>query len=281
VYTVREMVDAVRAGVDAVGTGVGAAGGPRGFAGWDAVFATEPTDPELLAIEEPHPLRTRTWFLIGKIVDLFARDRFQFRLTGLEKLPPHGPFILCPNHQAYLDAIFLASALPYSLFRDHFSVGTSEIFGQGIMNWIARSLKIVVVDPDANLIPAMRAGAYGLRRGKMLLLFPEGERSIDGPPKVFKKGAAILSIHMKVPIYPVALDGFHDAWPRGKSFQKFVPLRMAIGDPIHPPPLGKDPEATYDALTRELKARVMEMWTRMHTELHGETAEPHFAAAAD
>ncbi|MGH9668923.1 MAG: AMP-binding protein, partial [Terriglobales bacterium] len=272
VYTVREMVDAVRAGVDAVGTGVGAAGGPRGFAGWDAVFATEPTDPELLAIEEPHPLRTRTWFLIGKIVDLFARDRFQFRLTGLEKLPPHGPFILCPNHQAYLDPILLASALPYSLFKDHFSVGTSEIFGQGLMNWVARSLKIVVVDPDANLVPAMRAGAYGLRRGKMLLLFPEGERSIDGPPKVFKKGAAILSIHMKVPIYPVALDGFHDAWPRGKSFQKFVPLRMAIGDPIHPPPLGKDPEATYDALTRELKARVMEMWTRMHTELHGETA---------
>ncbi len=282
VYTVREMVDAVRAGVDAVGTGVGAAGGPRGFAGWEAVFATETTDPELLAIDEPHPLRTRTWFLIGKMVDLFARDRFQFRLTGLEKLPSRGPFLLCPNHQAYLDPIFLASALPYSLFRDHFSVGTSEIFGQGIMNWIARSLKIVVVDPDANLVPAMRAGAYGLRRGKMLLLFPEGERSISGPPKVFKKGAAILSIHMKVPIYPVALDGFFDAWPRGRPFQGFKPLRMAIGDPIHPPPLGPDPEATYDALTRELKARLMEMWLPMHAELHADTLEPgQLAAAAD
>jgi long-chain acyl-CoA synthetase len=282
VYTVREMVDAVRAGVDAVGSGVGAAGGPRGFAGWDAVFATEPTEPELLAIEEPHPLRTRAWFLLGKMVDMFARDRFQFRITGLEKLPPHGPFILCPNHQAYLDPILLASALPYSLFRDHFSVGTSEIFGQGIMNWVARSLKIVVVDPDANLVPAMRAGAYGLRRGKMLLLFPEGERSIEGPPKVFKKGAAILSIHMKVPIYPVALDGFFDAWPRGKSFQGFLPLRMEIGDPIYPPPLGPDPEATYDALTRELKARLMQMWTPMHAELHGDALEPgQLAAAAD
>jgi len=282
VYTVREMVDAVRAGVDAVGSGVGAAGAPRGFAGWEAVFATEPTDPELLAIDEPHLLRTRIWFMIGKVVDMFARDRFQFRITGLEKLPPHGPFLLCPNHQAYLDPIFLASALPYSLFRDHFSVGTSEIFGQGIMNWVARSLKIVVVDPDANLVPAMRAGAYGLRRGKMLLLFPEGERSIDGPPKVFKKGAAILSIHMKVPIYPVALDGFYEAWPRGKPFQGFKPLRMAIGDPIYPPPLGKDPEATYDALTRELKARLMAMWTPMHAELHTDTLEPgQLPAAAD
>ncbi|MDP9264269.1 MAG: AMP-binding protein, partial [Acidobacteriota bacterium] len=282
VYTVREMVDAVRAGVDAVGSGVGAAGAPRGFAGWEAVFAAEPTDPELLAIDEPHPLRERTWFMIGRVVDLFARDRFQFRITGMEKLPPHGPFILCPNHQSYLDPILLASALPYSLFKDHFSVGTSEIFGQGIMNWIARSLKIVVVDPDANLVPAMRAGAYGLRRGKMLLLFPEGERSIEGPPKVFKKGAAILSINMKVPIYPVALDGFFDAWPRGRSFQGFKPLRMAIGDPIQPPPLGPDPEVTYDALTRELKARLMEMWMPMHAELHGDTLEPgQLPAAAD
>ncbi|HEV2021787.1 MAG TPA: AMP-binding protein [Terriglobales bacterium] len=282
VYTVREMVDAVRSGVDAVGSGVGAAGGPRGFAGWDAVFATEPTDPELLAIDEPHPLRSRTWFLIGRVVDLFARDRFQFRITGMEKLPPHGPFILCPNHQSYLDPILLASALPYSLFKDHFSVGTSEIFGQGIMNWIARSLKIVVVDPDSNLVPAMRAGAYGLRRGKMLLLFPEGERTIDGPPKVFKKGAAILSIHMKVPIYPVALDGFFDAWPRGRPFQGFLPLRMAIGDPIYPSPLGNDPEATYDALTHELKAQLMAMWTPMHAELHGDTLEPgQLATAAD
>jgi long-chain acyl-CoA synthetase len=51
------------------------------------------------------------------------------------------------------------------------------------------------------------------------MLYPEGERSIDGAPRIFKKGAAILSIHMQVPIVPVAIEGFHDAWPRGKAFQ--------------------------------------------------------------
>ena len=73
---------------------------------------------------------------------------------------------------------------------------------------LARSLRVVVVDPDANLIPAMRAGAFGLRQGRPLILYPEGERSIDGTPKIFKKGAAILSIHMQVPIVPVAIEGF-------------------------------------------------------------------------
>ena len=66
---------------------------------------------------------------------------------------------------------------------------------------------MVVVDPDANLVPAMRAGAYGLRHGRSLILYPEGERSIDGTPRTFKKGAAILSIHLQVPIVPIAIEG--------------------------------------------------------------------------
>ena len=95
------------------------------------------------------------------------------------------------------------------------------------MRRLARWLRVVVVDPDANLIPAMRAGAFGLRHGRVLILYPEGERSIDGTPKIFKKGAAILSIHLQVPIVPVAIEGFHDAWPRGKAFLKFMPLKIS------------------------------------------------------
>ena len=61
----------------------------------------------------------------------------------------------------------------------------------------------------------MRAGAFGLSHGLNLILYPEGERSIDGTPRTFKKGAAILSVHMQVPIVPIAIDGFHDASPGG------------------------------------------------------------------
>ena len=46
----------------------------------------------------------------------------------------------------------------------------------------------------------MRAGAFGLSQGRILILYPEGERTNTGDPTVFRKGAAILSIHMQVPI---------------------------------------------------------------------------------
>ena len=122
-----------------------------------------------------------------------------------------------------------------------------------MMVWVAKFMRVVVVDPDAHLIPAMRAGAYGLRHGMSLIMYPEGERSIDGIPKTFKKGAAILSVHLQVPIIPMAIDGFYEAWPRGKPFQKFAPLKMKIGKPMRPPAESEGSEEAYAKLTAELK----------------------------
>jgi long-chain acyl-CoA synthetase len=151
--------------------------------------------------------------------------------------------------------------LPSEILKQTFAVGTSEIFGQGFMRRLARWLQVIVLDPDANLVPAMRAGAFGLRHGRVLILYPEGERSIDGTPRIFKKGAAILSIHMQVPIVPIAIEGFYEAWPRGKSFfQKRVPLKITVGDPLLPPPESEASEESYEKLTAELKSRIVTMW---------------------
>jgi long-chain acyl-CoA synthetase len=155
--------------------------------------------------------------------------------------------------------------LPWDAFHNVFYVGTSEIFGSGFMRRFAHFLHLIPVDPDSNLVPAMRAGAYGLRAGKILVLYPEGERSIEGVPKKFKKGAAILAQHLNVPIVPVAEYGFHKAWPRGKSFQGFHQLRIRVGKPIYPDPNEK-PELAYERLTEELRSRVLEMWLELEAE---------------
>ena len=75
------------------------------------------------------------------------------------------------------------------------------------MRRIARLIHLIPVDADSNLVRAMQAGAFGLRHGKVLVLFPEGERSIDGSVRRFKNGASILATHLRVPVVPVALDG--------------------------------------------------------------------------
>jgi len=259
IYNVRELVDAVRESA----AGPGAASGTR-FAGWKQVLREDPTDPEVLALVEANPIAEHFWFGVSRVLQMFAVNRFPAQVTGLEKLPTSGPFLICPNHQSFIDPVIMAAFLPWRVFHNTFAVGTSDIFGSGPMRMLARWLRVVVVDPDANLVPAMRAGAFGLRHGRVLLLYPEGERSIDGAPKIFKKGAAILSIHMQAPIVPVGIDGFQEVWPRGKKFfQKFVPVKMKFGDPIIPPPESEASEAAYEQLTADLKARVVEMWEEL------------------
>jgi long-chain acyl-CoA synthetase len=256
IYTVRQLVDIVRESA-----AQGKSGPRQAFAGWEAVLREEPDDPQVSELVRPHPLANIFWFLITRLLQLIALDLYQLQVEGLEKLPTDRPVIISSNHQSFLDPVVLASIFPWPLFRKAFAVGTSEIFGSGFMRRLARWIRVVVVDPDVNLIPAMRAAAFGLRHGCSLVLYPEGERSMDGTPKIFRKGAAILSIHMQVPIVPVAIDGFYEAWPRGKYFfQKPTRLRMKFGDPIYPPPITEASETAYEKLTAELKARVVEMW---------------------
>jgi hypothetical protein len=61
----------------------------------------------------------------------------------------------------------------------------------------------------------------------------------------------------------VAIEGFYEAWPRGKKFQKFAPLRIKIGNPICPPPAAEASEEAYEKLTAELKYHVLEMWEQL------------------
>lgn len=260
IYTLRDLIDAV---LQSAASGAGGPGTRPAFAGWKAILNEEITDPDVLALAHPNQLNDTFWFLMSRVLQMISYDRFRMKVSGIEKLPKSGAYLLCSNHQSYIDPLILGSALPWEIFSRLFAVGTSDVFGKPLMRRLARSLKTIVVDPDANLIPAMRAGAFGLRHGLILILYPEGERSIDGTPKVFKKGAAILSIQRQVPIVPVAIEGFYDAWPRNKPFQRFAPLEISIGDPIYPPPEAAASEEAYEKLTADLKAKVVSMWKKL------------------
>ena len=264
IYTVRDLVDAVR---ESAAKGEFPAG-KKPFAGWGAIFAEKPGSTELAPLIRPQRISGGFWYLVSRLIQMVASDRCHLRVSAIEKLPKAGGYLLCSNHQSYLDAPLLASVLPPAAFKKVFAVATSEIFGDGYMQRLARSLRVIVVDPDANLVPAMKASAFGLRQGRPLLLYPEGERSIDGTPRTFKKGAAILSIHTQVPIVPVAIEGFYDMWPRNSRFRGFRRLQIAFGDPIFPAPENEASEEAYERLTSELKTRVVEMWEKLRNRRH-------------
>src|SRR5262249_34881143 len=74
---------------------------------------------------------------------------------------------------------------------------------------------------------------------RMLVWFPEGERSLTGELIAFKPGVALLSENLSVPILPVFLDGTHDALPPGKFFPKFQKITVKFGHLVQPDQLPK------------------------------------------
>jgi len=127
----------------------------------------------------------------------------------------------------------LCSNYPFALFRNVFHVGASEFFSNALMRFVAKTLNVVPVNPDTELMRAMKAGAIGLKHGKVLNIYPEGERAFDGELHTFKKGAAILATELDLPIVPVALDGLHNVWARESWRIRPAKVKITIGSPFY------------------------------------------------
>jgi long-chain acyl-CoA synthetase len=183
------------------------------------------------------------------------------------------PFLICPNHQSYLDPFVISSNYSFEFFRNTFHVGASEFFQNAFMRWLSRLLNVVPVDPDTQLMKAMKAGAVGLKHGRILNIYPEGERAFDGRLHEFKKGAAILATELGIPILPVAIDGLHKVWPRHSWRIRPAKVKVRFGRPFFAADViaasaddegvGSANDAKYQAVTDHLKHSIASMIEEM------------------
>src|SRR5262249_54070548 len=86
IYTVRDLVDAVLKS-----SASGAAAPRAAFAGWKAILAEDPDDPEVLTLIKPRPFTDFFWYLFSRFIQVVALDRFDLKVSGIEKLPKTGP----------------------------------------------------------------------------------------------------------------------------------------------------------------------------------------------
>jgi long-chain acyl-CoA synthetase len=208
-------------------------------------------------ILKPNRLAFWVGFGVLKALKLLSLVMFRLRWTGLENLPSTRPFILCPNHESFLDAPLLTAILPRRELSDLFSLGYSDYWNSSLTSRFAQWCKIVAIDPNVNLVRAMQVGAVGLKHKKILLIFPEGTRSIDGLVADFKKGAAILAFELSAPIVPVGIRGTWEAWPRGGRF-RLHPVEIVFGKPIDPLAF-EDSQDPYLAITERLRTDVKKL----------------------
>jgi long-chain acyl-CoA synthetase len=202
---------------------------------WKEIIASAKSDDMAEKyVFEPSAFYHGLHFLGLKLIFLLAKILFRLKVRGLEHLPQERPFLICPNHQSYMDGALVAAVLPYRVVRHLFTLGFTPFFSGGFKDEIARMARVVPIDADTNLGRAMRISAIGLKAKQNLIIFPEGSLSCDGELQVFKKGAAILARELQIPIVPVAIHGSFNAWSKVGDRIRLAPIDITFGQPLIP-----------------------------------------------
>lgn len=258
-FTVGEVIEALRrrrAGGEGLPEG-------RGWRGWGGILREVPPEAAaILAASGRAVSRASTAFTVG-VSRLTFRTLYRLRVEGRERVPEAGPLILVANHTSYFDAFVLAAALPRGSIPNLFPLSSEQFFRGRLLSWWGRQIHIIPVDMDNHLVPALQSSAYALRSGKILCIFPEGERSADGSVRPFRKGTGILVRELGVPVLPAYITGAFEVWPRGQTWPRLGRIGVRFGSAIQPAELyaGDGPRGADDAETiaLRLRGRVVEL----------------------
>lgn len=168
-------------------------------------------------------------------------------LRGLENIPAGGA-IIASKHQSTFETVSMLD-----LFTDPTYVLKKELLKIPLFGWYATKAEQIPVDRTAGraaLVQMSERARAEVRRGRQLIIYPEGTRRPAGAEPAYKHGVVNLYRDLDVPMVPVALNaGLF--WPRHGFMRPPGTLVVSFLTPIPP---GLDPEAVF-----------LEMQTRIET----------------
>ncbi len=152
----------------------------------------------------------------------------RFRVAGRENWPESGGALVCANHQSYLDPPLVGLTCPRRLTY----LGRQTLFANKLLAPIITFLDTIPIDREGGGLAGLKETLRRLKRGDMVLIFPEGTRTRDGQLQPLKPGFCAVARRSNVPLVPVALDGAYDAWPRSSPLPRGGRLSVVIGKPV-------------------------------------------------
>jgi long-chain acyl-CoA synthetase len=173
--------------------------------------------------------------LFLKFFQRFFRRFSRLKIQGVERIPKTYPFILAPNHESYLDNLFLVSQLPSKLQKKVIVIGAKEFFDHRLTRIIAKWCHAIPIERGNVSSTVLQMGAEVLRRKKILLVHPEGTRSPNGELLPLRPGVGLLASALGCPVVPIYIEGAHEFWPKNSKLpKKRSRITVTIGHPIFP-----------------------------------------------
>jgi len=171
---------------------------------------------------------------------------------GLDNLPDG--LLIASNHVSFLDPPLIGAA-----FRDPiYYFARKTLFDRPIANFIFTRVNAIPVNQDKPEISSLKLVIGLLKDGEKVLIFPEGERSLDGIMKTEgEPGVGMIVSKANVPVLPVRLFGPEKALPRGSGKLKRHPVTLVVGQPIDLSDLLEKSELGTKERYQAIAARIM------------------------
>lgn len=137
--------------------------------------------------------------------------RFRLVVDRSEMVGIKPPYILMGNHGSNLDAFLVARCLkPYRM-----NYVTSAFFYRfGLLRVLLRCAGAIPKARTQKDLKALRLMMQTLSSGRILMVFPEGRRSMDGTGSRFTEAMAKLAKRSGVPVVVAHIEGSYLSWPR-------------------------------------------------------------------
>ncbi len=181
-----------------------------------------------------------------------------WRVTGVENVPPMGPLVVIANHMSNVDSSLLGVGVPRRL---NF-LAKDDVFRAGgpIGKWFLSSYGAFPIDRAGADARAFRWALRMLQRDAALVIFPEGTRSRTASMNRAKRGAVSLILKSGAPVLPVGITGTERLGHFLRVVNPTGRLRVNIGQPFSLPSMeGRPSREVLESLTTDVMSRVRDL----------------------
>src|SRR3954451_19394710 len=190
-----------------------------------------------------HPI---VYWVVRAVLQPFLQVYFRMTRVGREHVPKDGPVILAANHRSFLDPFIIGVCVR----RPIYFVAKRELFERRWQGWILNALGAFPIRRGESDAESMETALEILRRGDVVVIFPEGTRIRTGSLGKAKRGVGRMALQSGAPGVPVAGHGTGDA-RRGWRIRP-VKVKVRMGRPLTFPRV----EEPSPSLASEVTARI-------------------------
>lgn len=166
--------------------------------------------------------------------------------------------MLMSNHVSYVDPIFVGAAVQRNL---HY-MARSTLFKPGLIEWFLRNMNAFPVNRGTPDRRAIRKALKVPADGDLMVMFPEGTRSMDGVTLgKSEAGVGFIAYKTQAPVVPVFLSGTQNVLSRKAKRPKLAKVTVSFGKPLDMEPYrrSKASRETYTKIGEEVMARIAEL----------------------